>query len=94
MVKYTTDRIQMVKTGIPYGGGWTETEVRSSETWDHGKTASKVVVRTKHDACFVDIAIEEYTGESRRAKLCTARLDQDAARALYEQLKAMFPLQP
>jgi hypothetical protein len=86
-------RQQVVKVGTPFTATqWVEVEVRTSEVWDPGKTASKAYFRMKHDSeqPFLDVGIEEYVGESRRAKLCTVRLDEDAMRALYEHLKKRF----
>lgn len=84
------DRKQTIRMGTLYGNGWTETEVRTMEAWDESLIASKVSIRSKNDAKFVDLFLEEYTGESRRAKLTTVRLEEPAGRALYAQLKKLY----
>lgn len=88
------NRKQTVVSATSFGGStapkWTETEVRTFESWDETKCASLTRVRTAHDAKFVDLAVEEYTGETRRAKYCSVRLEEEAGRALFEQLKSIY----
>lgn len=69
---------------------WNVLKVRTFEAWNPSLLASVTTVRVTDDAGFVDVAVEEYTGESRRAKLCNVRLEEPAARALYEQLKELY----
>lgn len=77
--------------GPEYGSDkWTKLEVRTQESWNERLTANLVRVRTATDAKFVDLDIEAYVGESRRAKLVGTRLEEPAARALYEQLTGLF----
>lgn len=68
---------------------WQELEVLTTEGYGD-KLASKTIVRSRDTAKFVDFWIEEYTGTSRRAKLCSVRLQEDAARAMYQQLHRLF----
>lgn len=84
------NRKQTFETRPGYGPKWSETEVRTFESWDDSKVASKTLVRTTSDAKFVDLHLEEYTGETRRAKLCTVRLEEEAGRALFVQLQALY----
>lgn len=69
---------------------WNVLKVDTRESWDESKTASYTTVRVADTGSFVDIGIEEFTGESRRAKLCNVRLEEPAARALFEQLRERF----
>lgn len=75
--------------GTGYGPDWAALEVLTCVSYGD-ELASKAIVRTKEGATFVDISIEEYTGTTRRAKYTSVRLEEDAARALYEQLRARF----
>lgn len=79
---------QRVQTKAVMGGGWTEFEVLTSSTG--AGLDSRAIVRTKDDSMFVDLAIEEYTGISRRAKYTSVRLEAEAARRLYEALAVKF----
>jgi hypothetical protein len=73
------------------GGGWTEFSV---QTVAHGQMENVATIKTTKDAApFVDIAIEEYTGVSRRAKLTSVRLQEAAARRLYDALAVKFGAQ-
>lgn len=69
---------------------WNVLKVDTRESWDESKTASYTTVRVADTGNFVDIGIEEFTGESRRAKLCNVRLEEPAALALFEQLRERF----
>lgn len=69
---------------------WSVLKVDTRESWDESKTASYTTVRVADTGNFVDIGIEEFTGETRRAKLCNVRLEEPAARALFEQLRDRF----
>jgi hypothetical protein len=64
--------------------GWTEFEVRSMDY--AGRTNSLARIRAHEGSAFLDISIEEYTGETRRAKYTSVRLESAAARKLYEAL--------
>lgn len=70
-----------------HGGRWTEFELLTGRSDD---LDSRTTVRSPDDAEFFDISIEEYTGISRRAKFTSVRFEGDAARLLYEVLKAKF----
>jgi hypothetical protein len=70
------------------GSRWTEFEVAS--VGHDNEILSRVGVRSPNDAPFLDISIEEYTGVSRRAKFTSARLEEEAARRLFELLAAKF----
>jgi hypothetical protein len=74
------------------GSGWTEFEVAS--VGHDNEILSRVGVRSPNDAPFVDISIEEYTGVSRRAKFSNARLEEEAARRLFDLLAAKFAEAP
>mgnify|MGYP005609522645 FL=1 len=69
---------------------WSVLKVDTRESWDESKTANYTTVRVSDTGSFVDIGIEEFTGETRRAKLCSVRLEEPAARALFEQLRNRF----
>lgn len=80
--KQTTDRANV----LPDSHGWREITVRTFERWDETKIASKAVLKTNTSG-FVDILLEEYTGESRRAKLTSVRLENEAAQVLFQMLR-------
>lgn len=80
--KQTTDRTQV----LPDSHGWRQITVRTFERWDETKIASKVVLKSNTSG-FVDIWMEEYTGESRRAKLTSVRLENEAAQVLFQMLR-------
>lgn len=76
-----------------YGAGWTELEVVTTDAV--GQRESRVTIRSRtgeidqaaaRPAPFVDVAIEEYVGTTRRAKYTSVRLEEAAARELYAQL--------
>lgn len=68
---------------------WTEFEVLTSNPHGEGLD-SRVLVRTKNAAPFLDLAIEEYTGRTRRAKYVGVRLEEEAARKMYAVLVEKF----
>lgn len=72
----------------PASGGWTELTVITRDS--SGLLESEAVLRAKDDTGYLDLALTEYSGVSRRAKLTSARLDEPAARALFEMLAAKF----
>jgi len=79
-----TKREQRISETASSTPGWTQFEVA---TLDYsGRTDSRTRIRAHEDHPFVDIAIEEYTGETRRAKYTSVRLEEAAARKLYEAL--------
>jgi hypothetical protein len=67
---------------------WTEMTIVSRDY--QGEVSSRTVLRSRNDDDFVDFSIEEYTGMSRRAKLCNVRLEGPAARAVYALLAEKF----
>jgi hypothetical protein len=81
--------LQTVQDVRVLGDGWTEFSVKTCTT--QRELESIVLVRaTKSSAPFVDVSIEEYVGISRRAKLTSVRLQENAARRLYALLAAKF----
>jgi hypothetical protein len=63
------------------------------ECWNQGSVwiDKRIAIRATKDAdLFVDISIEEYTGETRRAKYTSVRLDEEAALRLFSILQAKF----
>lgn len=84
----STQRTQKVVVKPGYTKDWTEITVLSHDRC--GDLASTTNVRSRDDCAFVDVAIEEYTGMSRRAKSTNVRLEEDAAKALYVMLAAKF----
>lgn len=83
-----TGRTQRIVERNVLGDGWTELDV---QTVAHGQMESRTTIKaTKDSKPFVDIAIEEYTGTTRRAKLTSVRLQESAARKLYEALAVKF----
>ncbi|CAB3753970.1 hypothetical protein [Paraburkholderia humisilvae] len=79
---------QVVVADKPNWEGWTEMTVISRDL--HGQINSKTVIRSKDGTNFLDVAIEEYTGLTRRMKYSTVRLEDEAARALHGMLSARF----
>ena len=80
--KQTTDRART----LPDQHGWREITIRTFESWDETKLASRTTIKTSTGG-FVDIALEEYTGETRRAKLTSVRLGNEAAQVLFQMLR-------
>lgn len=80
--KQTVDRARV----LPDANGWREITVRTPESWDEMKVASRTTIKTNTSG-FVDILMEEYTGESRRAKLTSVRLENEAAQVLFQMLR-------
>ena len=70
------------------GHGWTEFEVLSINQYN--ELDSKTTIRTPEVTPFLDISIEEYTGKTRRLRYTSVRLEEEAARKLYEALAAKF----
>ncbi len=68
----------------------------TATTRAHGEIESQCELRSPIKALaddgspFLDINITEYVGISRRAKLCTVRLQEPAVRKLYEVLHEKF----
>lgn len=88
-MNYTpTGRTQRIVSRSVLGDAWTELDV---QTVAHGQMESRTMIKATKDAePFVDIAIEEYTGTTRRAKMTSVRLQEDAARRLYDVLAVKF----
>ena len=88
-MNYTpTGRTQRIVARSVLGDGWTELDV---QTVAHGQMESRTTIKaTKGAEPFVDIAIEEYTGTTRRAKMTSVRLQEEAARKLYAALAIKF----
>jgi hypothetical protein len=82
------NRKQMVdRAGVlPDAHGWREVTVRTYESWDETALQSKTVIKTNTSG-FIDIWLEEYTGKTRRAKLTSVRLDNEAAQVLFKMLR-------
>jgi hypothetical protein len=80
--KQTTDRANV----LPDAHGWREITVRTFESWDDAKIKSRTTLKTNTSG-FVDILMEEYTGETRRAKLTSVRLENEAAQVLFQMLR-------
>lgn len=70
--------------------GWDVMTIITYQPW--GPTASTTETRVNEGdgKVFLDVAITEYTGESRRAKSCGVRLNEEATRALYLHLRDRF----
>lgn len=79
---------RLARQGCGPSDKWIEFEV---ETYSHCQLETRTLIRATKDADpFIDIAITEYTGTSRRAKLASVRLGEAGARRLYEALKGKF----
>lgn len=68
--------------------GWKEFEVVSYGGDDY--VSSRTRVRSNAATPSLDISIEEFTGITRRAKYTSVRLEEAAARRLYETLHEKF----
>lgn len=68
--------------------GWKEISIVTVGA--DGRTENETTIRTRAGFRFVDLSITEYTGLSRRAKLTTVRLDDEAGRALLATCLAAF----
>jgi hypothetical protein len=68
--------------------GWKEISIVTVGT--DGRTQNETTIRTRAGFPFVDLSITEYAGLSRRAKLTTVRLDDEAGRALLAACQAAF----
>lgn len=80
---------QRIETDGRSAEGWHQFTVASTDYTD--KISCRVEVRVPDEKFdFVDLAIEEYVGMTYRAKRCSARLHEVAARKLYEALAAKF----
>ena len=68
---------------------WIKFEIETIER-NGNRLDSRATVQTAKGSTWVDLSIEEYTGESRRAKYTSVRLEEEAARRLFEVLAAKF----
>jgi hypothetical protein len=89
LANYTPQRQRIDGPRLAHGGGWTEFEVATTERCSL-LLQDRVVMRTPHDAAFLDLSIEQYVGTSRRSKFTSARLESEAARVLYNMLAKHF----
>jgi len=81
-------RTQRIATNRVLVGRWVDF---SATTIEHDQIESIARIRTTvTEEPFVDISIEEFTGKTRRAKYTSVRLEEEAARRLYELLKLKF----
>ncbi len=84
-----SNNYQTLTSSSVLGGGWSSFEVRTSDSY--GETRSLTTIRApKGEVPFVDIAIEERTGTTKRSKYCSVRLHDEVMRKLYEILKERF----
>lgn len=84
---------QVVEEIHVLGEHWSEFCVTTRTPGD--EVESRTLVRaTKDRVAFLDLSIEEYVGISRRAKLTSVRLEEDAMRRLYEVLAVKFDAHP